>query len=303
MQSAIKVYRHGLAGGVACSSGPGEQAAKRGECSGWSVRSSKGNTRFLWSVIQDELTGIGVSASLTVKLCPESHADWAKARRSLIKRLERMGLIRLHWITEMQKRGYPHMHVMAYFDPEACPREWRDLAPQYFCKMVESHWTAVASQWGSARWGQDSKPIFDPVGWLNYLAKHAARGAGHYQRCQETLPAAWQGVTGRMWGHVGDWPVQEPVGLELDWLGWFALRRMFRSYRVAKARSLPPEKRGRSLRAARRCLTYHAPIDLLEGGRSLAPGRTRGISGWIPERVTLRMVEHLTKVGYSVESV
>ncbi len=289
-QTAIRVYRHGVSGGV--TSRGNSEPPKRGECSGWSIASSRSNTRFLWSVRQDELTGLGVSFSLTVRDCPSSHEDWAKARRALVKRMERRGLIRLHWLTEMQRRGVPHLHGMAFFEGARAPAPFADCAADYFRKMIESDWLAICSKWGARPSGQHTRAVFDVVGWSEYLAKHAARGAGHYQRCQETLPPSWQKLTGRMWGHTGDWPTDEPLGLELDWPGWFRFRRLLRAYRLSKARRLPAGKRSYAVRGARRCLVCNNP----------AAARFRGVSGWIPADVSLSLVSYLASVGCEVES-
>ena len=138
-----------------------------------------------------------------------------------------------------------------------------------------------------------------PLG-KRFLAKHAARGGQHYQRCAESLPPGWQGQTGRMWGHVGDWPTQEPVGVELDWAGWFMLRRLFRAHKLSQARSLPPGRRGKAISYARRSLRFNAPR--AAPGEFQTDGRCRGFSGWIPESVSFRMVEWLSRCGCSVES-
>ena len=84
----------------------------RGDCKGWTLRSSRGNTRFLYSVLTPELPVsaigvplLGLSGSLTLRDCPPSHDDWKTLREALFFRLRRKGLYRLHWLTEWQKRG------------------------------------------------------------------------------------------------------------------------------------------------------------------------------------------------------
>ena len=91
------------------------------------------------------------------------------------------------------------------------------------------------------------------LGWLQYLSKHAARGAAHYQRAQGSIPSGWEGMTGRMWGHLGDFPTHEPLGLELDDCGWFRFRRIVRGWRCAQARSERKVSPGR-IKSARRML-------------------------------------------------
>ena len=92
------------------------------------------------------------------------------------------------------------------------------------------------------------------LGWLQYLSKHAARGAAHYQRAQGSIPSGWEGMTGRMWGHLGDFPTHEPLGLELDDCGWFRFRRIVRGWRCAPARSEKKSQSGRIKSARRRML-------------------------------------------------
>jgi len=135
---------------------------------------------------------------------------------------------------------------------------------------------------------QHTAPISDVIGWLKYLSKHAARGAGHYQRLGSAIPAGWH-KTGRMWGHRGQWPVDEPLGVALDDRGWYCYRRLMRAYRVAAARSLGNPG---MILGARRLLRW--------------PYREssayRGVSGWIPESVSLRMLSAVEALGGVVES-
>lgn len=123
----------------------------------------------------------------------------------------------------------------------------------------------------------------DDVGWLQYLSKHASRGAAHYQRAMSTIPKGWQ-KTGRMWGHLGDFPTREPQGLELDDRDWFKFRRIVRGWRLAQARGrklfsedlgrrfLDEQTRRRRIKSARRMLQCKDPL----------LSRCRGVSEWIP---------------------
>ena len=68
----------------------------RGDCKGWTLRSSRGNTRFLYSVLTPELPVsaigvplLGLSGSLTLRDCPPSHDDWKTLREALFFRLRR----------------------------------------------------------------------------------------------------------------------------------------------------------------------------------------------------------------------
>jgi hypothetical protein len=237
----------------------------------------------LYSVREDQLTGFGVACSLTVKNCPPTHEDWAKTRRAWIRRLERMGAIRIHWLTEWQARGVPHMHAIVYY-----PDPGSDLERQRLTLMTMAHWLAVSAPWGTRQKAQHVVQVTNTLGWLKYLAKHAARGAAHYQRAAQGIPEGWR-KTGRMWGHVGDWPIEAPVELELDWPGWFAFRRLARSYRIGQARTLRKGREGAE-RAAKRCLRCTEP----------KVAAFRGVSGWVPQEVTLRMVAYLADLGHQI---
>ena len=260
--------------------------APRGECSGWSPRTSRGNTRFLYSIVSADLPAtadgellLGISGSLTVRDCPASHEDWKRVRESFLTRLRRRGLYRLHWITEWQKRGVPHLHFAAWF-PLPADSEYGGLT---LSAQITADWLQLTSQWGSDFQGQEVKPITDEVGWLRYLSKHASRGGAHYQRSM-ALPEGWQ-KTGRMWGYLGDFPTLEPVGVELGHRAWYRFRRIVRGWRLAEARGrkvfyIRDEKRRhleewtrrRRIRAARRMLQCQDP----------ALSRCRGVSEWIP---------------------
>lgn len=295
----VKLYPNGLTGGVPpriCSSAP----ALRDECKGWSLRSSRGNTRFLYSVRSPDLprsaTGeplIGLSASLTLRRIPDSHSEWLSVRRAFVERLRRKGLYRLHWLTEWQRRGAPHLHAAMWFDQSAAERVVipYGVPVEAFPALVKADWLELTTvRYRAEPDGQDIKPIFDEVGWLQYLSKHAARGAAHYQRALGSIPAGWE-KTGRMWGHLGDFPTSEPLGLDLSDLAWFEFRRMVRAWRLSQSRA-SKAPRGRRIRSARHMLTCKDPL----------LSRVRGVSEWIPVDLGLSMVEWLSKSGQEVNS-
>lgn len=295
----LKLYPNGLTGGVPprkCNPAP----ALRDECKGWSLRSSRGNTRFLYSVRSPDLprspTGeplIGLSASLTLRRIPESHEEWKQLREALFFRLRRKGLYRLHWLTEWQRRGAPHLHSAMWFYRWAAEEvAARDGWPvEAFPALVKSDWLELTTaRYRAQPDGQVIKPIFDEVGWLQYLSKHAARGAAHYQRALGSIPAGWE-KTGRMWGHIGKFPTSEPLGLDLDDLGWFEFRRIVRGWRLSQSR-VSKEPRGRRIRSARHMLTCKDPM----------LSRVRGVSEWIPVDLGLSMVEWVSKSGREVNS-
>ena len=246
---------------------PAPVGGKRAIINGWSVSAVRRHTRFLYSVDTSQLSGQGYALTLTVRDLPESADEWAKAREAWIDRLRRLpGFIRLHWLTEWQKRGVPHMHCAAYFED---PLPSKDLPTLLWTMVCENRgWTAAGAS-------QDSKPIDGATGWLKYLSKHAARGVKHYQRMGK--PESWK-KSGRLWGKVGDWPVQEPIRAELTRAQGFRFRRLAKAYVVAQARE---KKQWESVSYLRRMFKNSDRVI----------SQVRGISEWIPDHVFLALVD------------
>lgn len=246
------------------------QRAKRDRIKGWTAAAVRRHTAWLYSIdaesLDDGLPGFAVT--LTLRDCPPSAEEWTRLVRSWIKALERSGLQRMHWVVEWQRRGVPHLHCALYFDPSV--QDGGDLA----CAL----WFTRAVAFGAAPQAQQWNPIDGPLGWLQYLSKHAARGVKHYQRTGS--PEGWES-TGRLWGHRGEWPVVEPSRYEVSRGAYWRLRRLVRSWRVADARSeRDPRKRAQRVRYARRMLACPDP--------RLSP--VRGVSDWIPADVMDRLV-------------
>lgn len=281
--ATVKVWHNGLSAGIA-PSGAGLDPGKRGQVRGWSVQSSRSNTRFLFSVRSEDLTGQGWTATLTVLECPDSEI-WKRARHSWLTRMSRLGVSRLHWVVEWQERGAPHLHAAMWFDEEVQGLEWalRDV-------QIWGGWLDVCRDLGmvASDCSQYTLPIRDLLGWLQYLSKHAARGAGHYQRAGEGIPDGWKS-TGRMWGYIGEWPTDEPSEVDLDGPGWILFRRLVRSYRVSVARRT---HQGGLIRAARRMLRWPDP----------KTSSFRGVSGWVPEAVSLGILRAVELGGGVVSS-
>ncbi len=280
----VTLYRHGVTGGVPPMKND-HQRVPRGEVAGWSPSAARRNTQFLYSVQEDQLDGCGYAVTLTLRDCPPDSETWRGLRRAFEKRMKRAGMIRMHWVTEWQRRGVPHLHGAIWF-PDSLSRGKVQA-------VVLDAWLSLAEPWGVGLRGQDVRAITGTVGWFQYLSKHAARGVRHYQRCSENVPASWRMRTGRVWGKVGDWPVRPTVRLNLQDQhgdgGWFAYRRMVRGWRLADARASGEPYRLRSARGMLRC-----PDPALS--------RVRGVSEWIPEAVTLAMAANLAGRGYSVTS-
>lgn len=281
----ISVYRHGMTCGVAPMKNS-HQRALRGEVGGWSDGATRRNTRFLYSIREQELDGLGFAVTLTLRNCPASAADWHTVRRSWIKRMERLGMSRLHWVTEWQRRGVPHLHCAVWFSPEAIKQH--GAVNLYMATMTA--WIALTgTKYGASHMSQHVREIDGAIGWFKYLSKHAARGIKHYQRSSDNLPAAWKTKTGRMWGHTGDWPVREAIKIELQGCpgdgGFYAFRRLVRSWRIADARG--DAYRSRTAKRLLRC-----PQEPLS--------RVRGLSEWISEDLQNSLLANLATRGFSV---
>ena len=273
--AVLSVYQHGATCGI-----PGNNhgmAGKRGIVQGWSHAATKNNIKFLRSVTLAQLSGVGVAFTLTIKNCPKTGDEWHRLRRAMIKRMERAGMLRLHWVTEWQRRGVPHLHGVAYFE---------DLESAWKFDFV-GHWQAVAGTYGTSQNAQHTAFIHDQLGWLKYLAKHAGRGVSHYQRSIDSIPPGWK-KTGRVWGHTGEWPIRPPVKIKMEQVAFFRYRRMVKNWRIADARESGNRHRVISARDMLKC-----------NERTLS--ELRGVSEWQDQELSLRMVELLAMQGYQVE--
>jgi hypothetical protein len=248
---------------------------RRDVVKGWTSAAVRRHTKWLYSIDASCLRGQGYAVTLTVRDCPSSAGEWHALRRRFIKRLERAGLIRFHWVTEWQRRGVPHMHGALY---------WDDLGLLDALALVLRAWLDVAAAHRPAAGSQDVKRIDGATGWLQYLSKHASRGVKHYQRSGH--PEGWD-KTGRLWGYGGEWPVVEPMQFDLDRHAGYRYRRLIRAWTVADARATGDPAR---IAWARRMLTCSDP--------KLSP--VRGVSGWVPESVSVALVALLAEQGEGV---
>lgn len=274
----LTVYPHGGKGGVAPMKNS-HQRAIRGDVQGWSVGATRRNTEFLMSVITPKLTGFGVALTLTLLDCPPTPDEWHRLRKAWTERMRYAGMVRLHWVTEWQRRGVPHLH---------CALWWPDL---YDFATPIAAWLDLAGPYGAGMKGQHGAVMDAAEGWFQYVSKHASRGVKHYQRSADNVPAAWQTRTGRVWGKSGDWPLQDKLRFNLQDQhgdgGWFAYRRMIRAWRRADARSKCDRHRIISARRMLKCS---------DQGRS----RVIGYSEWIPFEVQMGMIAGLRVRGYNV---
>lgn len=291
----VQVYRHGFT--AACVSDHTRTPPVRTECHGWTRDALQRNKRFLYSVDERQLTGVGFAVTLTVRVCPATHDDWKKLRESFCARLRRLGMIRCHWLTEWQRRGVPHFHLAVWF-PQEVVEPWGE----HFGQHLISHWLAIANAPYQAQLkGQTVTPIWDVIGWNQYTSKHAARGLSHYQRSPENIPEGWRNVgTGRMWGKLGAWPIQEPSRVEMPYAAFCVLRRMTRSYRLADARlALSKASDAKQARTARRRISFARGSLRCPDPRLCA---VRGLNEWLPERAQLQALAYLASCGFFLES-
>lgn len=278
----LKVYRHGVTMGTPPQKNDHVRST-RGVVTGWSESATRRNTAFLRSADERHLPftddGMPLSAwafTLTVKSCPPSSDEWHAVRRHFMKRLDRLGLYRSHWVIEWQKRGVPHLHGAFWFPAGFRPSQ------------VIDHWLDLTAPYGALRYGQFVTPVHDSIGWFKYLSKHASRGVKHYQRSPENIPEAWK-KTGRVWGYTGDWPTIQPIQIRLDDSGFFKLRRLFRAWRIADARASRDRFRIRQAKGM-----------LSSPDRALSS--VRGVSEWVPEDFQLVCLHWLQSEGCNVES-
>lgn len=276
--NGVKISRKG---------GGNSQPKERGECKGWSVGAARRNSHFLMSIDAAEMVGRFkiVSFSLTIGEIPATSDDWQKVRRAFLKRLDRMGMVGFHWLTEWQRRGAPHLHGVALF-PASDTSNLTD--------GVTYHWLQASSRYSSGVRSQHAVFVHSLTGWLQYLGKHGARGVNHYQRSSAHIPQGWA-KTGRLWGQGGDWPTMEnPFEISDEGLSQF--RRFLRNYNVAQVRADLLKERDTAKRASlskrlsycRRMLKCNKPVLSFLMGRS----------EWIPEDLTMRwLAERHSRLG------
>lgn len=282
----VKVYRNGTKASLfdADSGSIPPEGALRGLVQGWSADSARHNTEFLYGVALEGLTGVGFAYTFTMQRTPDTSGEWLAAMALWRKAVMASGAVRFHWVVEWQARGTPHVHCAVYY-PEGATDDDRD-APA-------DAWFRYFRRWGTGAQAQYYTAIVDAAGWLKYLAKHAARGAMHYQRVG--FPEGWD-KSGRLWGHRGQWPMGDLDEFDLSEEEITRFRRLVVAYRVAQERERSLGTRVRTRRAqrgdarkdyARRALRmeYNAPL------------WQRGVSTWIDRDAALMLVWAATDYG------
>jgi hypothetical protein len=231
------------------------------------VQSTRRLRRWLYTVDGGRLEAGGChgwAGTLTVRDMPPTADHWKATRQRFLKRALRAGMVRGQWLTEWQRRGAPHIHGALYFD------ESSGVAAD----QIIDHWLAAAADWRPAPSGQSVQPIWGLPGWLQYQAKHSARGVRHYQRAN--VPEAWREGTGRLWGYVGEWPTREQL-VEVDGRTFHRYRRLLRGWLRGKAHS-----RG----DAARCTWLRGMLRDPERSRSAA----RAVGAFVPEDVSRQLL-------------
>jgi hypothetical protein len=212
----------------------------RGTCRGLTQGSARRCKAFLMSIDTNKLSGIPINFTLTLKDCPPSSDEWERLKKEFFRRLKKMGLIRLHFVTEWTKRGLPHLHGMGFFHrifeaSENVGGQWERYHTTICCHYIEKAWCDVATSYGAKEQGQHSRQETSiNVAWFKYMSKHASRSANHYQRQRDQMPEGWL-TTGRMWGKLGnDW-LTHSESHEIADNAFHHLRRQVRSFRRSQA--------------------------------------------------------------------
>ena len=250
---------------------------KRDVVKGWSAGAVRRHTAWLYSISAPALDGVGFALTLTLRKTPGSAEVFHAVRRSWIRRVERLGASRIHWVIEWQRRGTPHLHLAVYFPSGAVP-------VQAAGQMIAAWVSLTGDDYGSSLSGQHFDEISGALGWLQYLSKHAARGVKHYQRSGK--PAGWE-KSGRLWGHTGSWPSEAPMRFDMESAAYWRLRRLVRSWRVAQARSAGDARR---IGFARRMLRNNDKNQ----------SSVRGVNDWVSEELLVTFIALLESEGFQV---
>lgn len=268
-------------GSASCTGRVG--GGKRGKIIGWSRGSSARHLRFLQEVDGTQLNDLhGYALTFTVRDLPTCD-EWLFYRRELLMFLkERFELG--HWVTELQARGVPHLHIAVYALDKLSSDDVKELI-FFWCVLTAKHRSKPIAQWVDV--------IKPGDGWSKYCAKHASRSVRHYQR--EGLPPGWS-RSGRLWGKWGDWPTNRNEFL-LSPSAAILFRRLARAWAVKQAK-LDADKLANfkgtkpnyyGVKAAKR-LTRRDP----------ALWAVQGFRLWIPQEVVINLLQACKTLGYKI---
>lgn len=97
----ITLQKNGCKAGFAGSGTRDRKPPEKTALAGWSQSSIRRNNDFLRSVDYGQLGGIsGLAFTGTVKTCPESSDEWQRILRAFWRRLRRMDVALVHYVTE-----------------------------------------------------------------------------------------------------------------------------------------------------------------------------------------------------------
>lgn len=263
MRYHLVIRQHGVSGGLPGPGGGGHCSST--SVTGWSRGSAQRNALFLQSV-KPPVGCLGIAVTLTCRTLP-SLSDWRSMVRTYCRFLSKSMVVSCyHYVTEWQRRGVPHLHLVVYL-------QIADTAWSTWMVLLRRFWSDISD---SAMQSNYAYPVTDLVGWLQYVAKHAARGVNHYQRA--SLPEDWKGLaTGRMWGYGGNWPERKEGKLSMSRADFVIFSRLLRKYMV---------KQGRPKRAMIQKkdseLTY-----------------PRGVFEWVDNKVVTRFLDYLVSLPTS----
>ena len=239
--------------------------------------------RFLRSVVVDALPEFGTAATLTVRDVP-TFAEFKRLIRYLIEYLSRKGVFCWHYVIEWTKAGRPHLHVIIF-----------ETEPKIGAVELKRYWLKITRKFGTSERAQEVKELDGPVGFFQYVSKHASRGQAHYQREAELIPDGWQ-KTGRMWGRSRDGWETDETKVSLARNQFFALRRMVD--RAAKASAQADLRKALKYRdkraeASARASLKHLNLARKAYGHGRIASEVRGINEWVPFHITLALLDLL----------
>lgn len=280
----MTLWQNGCVFGIPPAPRPqSSEIALRRATIGWTPSATRNLTKWLYGANVDHL-GEGFAFTLTVRDLPIDANEWKLTRAKFFKRLKRLGVVNLHWLTEWQLRKIPHLHGCLWF-----PKDF-DVPPN-IVGLITDAWLKSSKQFKPEYWCQDVKWLETYKGWKQYLSKHASRSAHNSQRCSSNMPDTWK-TSGRMWGYWGEWTEKKFV-INICQKGGFAYRRIIKGWRLASARSEKDDKkRVTRIRSAKSM--YRSNIKNLS--------QVRGLSEWLDIEHQLKIVDHLILRGFSISS-
>lgn len=252
---------------------------------GWTKGASLRCAAFLRSIDFEALTGFGAAYTLTIPAAPKgasafvSPVEFHTLLDSWLKRQARRGMIRYVWVIEWTRRGTPHLHISAWYSEEVSPlltgvSDWLALT-----KNVGPSGTSAGAQTGEE---------LTSAGWLQYSAKHGARGVKQYQRQSDNLTTEWRENPGRVWGKSSkaSWEgvAVDPLRLTFETTkSFYRFRRLVKSWcRSNASKTKNPRLKRRYIVQARGM----AKTRLGDAQKNRSLSSIKPVSVWIPAEIT-----------------